>query len=223
MKMAEVLRGRWLLLVALVAMLGVSAGGGAAVASQLIGSKEIANGSIRSVDVHNHSLKSVDVRGGLAPVPTAYEWTSSFTADGTLGLIDDGRGYVPLYVSDRTLPARAHVQGVDVSVTGDFSGCKYPSLMVGVFRPAGSFNKPWGYFDTVGQVDGLKGEEAARRISVDDVQLRADKPSRLAVVVICYTYDDATDEYSAQPVPSFTATMAFTVTRTAAGAPHPFD
>lgn len=196
-----------LIVIALLA----SAGGGA-VAARLMGSRDIADNSLKSVDVKNGTLRGKDVQDGAltaadfsGPPPAGarsnatYEWTATFTATG-----DPSTGSDPLVTSADALPASAHLQGLDIDVTGDFSRCVAGAdLSVKPVR-AGA----WGTGGGLAGASFWGGQSGPRQLQVGEVQSRPDGTTRLGVHAVCWDADS--DEVA---VPSFTLTVRFTLTK----------
>jgi hypothetical protein len=199
---------RWLVPLSLIAVLGASAGTGAAVAADLIGSADIADNSLRSVDVRDETLVGADVRNGSlnaedfsGPLPAeVFTWTATYTTDGSV----IGYDAPPLLTSDDALPARTHVQVVDFDVQGDFSSCISASVDVGPKPVGGWWRTRWPF---VARFNYDQQTPQGSR-EVNDVQLRPDGATRLIVRALCNGFPNATPTI----VPTFTITLTFATT-----------
>lgn len=101
--------------------LGLLAGAATgATAAALITGKDIKNGTVTTKDVRNGSLTAKDLRAGVLPDEgTYYTWRVSHVG-----------GEWQDRTSNQTIPAGTRVEGVSLSVAGDFAECPDPTVAV---------------------------------------------------------------------------------------------
>jgi hypothetical protein len=194
----------------------LAASGGSAGAARLIGSRDVVDNSLKSIDIKNDTLRGKDIHNGAltardfsGPPPAGatpnatYTWTINFTENG-----DDGGGpggtRQPLLTSNTKMPAGAHLQGVDIEATGDFTRCSAGGADLSV-APASV--DAWAGGGGLGGAQFYGDVTTARALTLGDAQLRPDGPTKLAVSVC---YDEQSNELA---LPSFTLTLTFTLTK----------
>ncbi|WP_457189276.1 hypothetical protein [Nocardioides sp. P5_E3] len=222
----------------LAAVVVASAGTGA-VAQRLIGTKDVADNSLTGKDIKNSTLTSKDVKdgsltaadisGGLPTGPAGasgpagpqgakgdagatgsqgpkgdvgpagggpdevLRWDVAFTSDGT-----GSRGQTVIATSTEVIPRLTEIKPLDLKIDGDFSSCKY----MGVSLQRGD--------QYLGGADGsLNYISTDERVSLETGPL----------TVSAYCESDTTY----LPIPSFTASMTFQLTRLDALVTRQFD
>lgn len=217
-----------LVALSLAAIVMASAGTGA-VAQRLIGSKDVADSSLLGTDVKNGTLTGKDVKdgsltasdiGGGLPIGATgpagpagsqgtkgdtgatgsqgprgevgpagggpdevLRWDVAFTSDGT-----GTSGPATIATSTEVIPRFTEIKPLDLEIDGDFSGCKY----MGVSLRRGD--------QYLGGADG-----SLNYISTDERVALETGP--LAVSAYCES------DTAYLPLPSFTATVTFQLTR----------